>query len=248
MLMVRVRARPSRPKPISMPILRKKVAARRSRPASARGPSGQNLDLATRSPRPLQGRPEGSRQFPSTPSALPSRRARRWRSGRRRSRPPPPRRDCHNRPTRRCRRATAPSRTPSPTARNPPCAAASPAGLRKALEALHHGVEQHTKDPRALRVERGPEFLLRAAAFFRDRLQRQEHGAVGKVGPGDDLLDAVEDHRPRGVEQHLILVAVELAHSKATAGCQPAKRVGNPPRQARHVVEGQYMTIAGGDE
>src|SRR5215207_8354205 len=50
MLMVRVRARPSRPKPISMPILRRKVAALRSLPASARGPSGQVLDLAPRSP------------------------------------------------------------------------------------------------------------------------------------------------------------------------------------------------------
>jgi hypothetical protein len=37
MWIVRVRARPSRPKPISMPTLRRKVAARRSLPASARG-------------------------------------------------------------------------------------------------------------------------------------------------------------------------------------------------------------------
>jgi hypothetical protein len=48
--MVRVRARPSRPKLISMPIFRKKFAARRSRPAKARGFSGRVLDLATRSP------------------------------------------------------------------------------------------------------------------------------------------------------------------------------------------------------
>src|SRR5690606_6444684 len=50
MRMVRVRARPSRSKPMSMPILRRKVAARRNRPESARGLSGQVLDLATRSP------------------------------------------------------------------------------------------------------------------------------------------------------------------------------------------------------
>src|SRR6516165_3119513 len=50
MVRVRVRARPSRRKPTSMPILRRNVAARRSWPASARGPSGQVLDLATRSP------------------------------------------------------------------------------------------------------------------------------------------------------------------------------------------------------
>src|SRR5262245_60460398 len=49
MWIVRMRARPSRPKPISMPILRRKVAARRNRPARARGLSGQVLDLVTRS-------------------------------------------------------------------------------------------------------------------------------------------------------------------------------------------------------
>jgi hypothetical protein len=38
--MIRVRARPSLPQPISLTILRGKVAARRSRPASARAPSG----------------------------------------------------------------------------------------------------------------------------------------------------------------------------------------------------------------
>jgi hypothetical protein len=39
--MIRLRARASRPKPISTPILRKNVAARPSRPASALGLSGQ---------------------------------------------------------------------------------------------------------------------------------------------------------------------------------------------------------------
>ena len=42
-------------------------------------------------------------------------------------------------------------------------------------------------------------------------------------------------------------VSVELAHSEATTGSQPAERVGNPPRQARHVVEGQHMAVAGGE-
>ena len=64
MLMVRVRARPSRPKPISMPILRRKVAARRSRPANARGPSGQDLDLATRSPTTSARAPRRSEAVP----------------------------------------------------------------------------------------------------------------------------------------------------------------------------------------
>ena len=89
---------------------------------------------------------------------------------------------------------------------------------------------------------------LGPAALLRDRLQRQEHGAVGEVGPGHDVLDAVQDHRPGGVEQHLVLIGVELAHREAAAGREPAERVGNPRRQARHVVEGQHMAVAGGDE
>src|SRR5215471_19649982 len=49
MYIVRVRARPSFLNSISTPILRRKVAARRSRPDNARGLSGQVLELATRS-------------------------------------------------------------------------------------------------------------------------------------------------------------------------------------------------------
>ena len=50
MRMMRVRSWPSRSKDNSMPILRRKVSARRSRPESARGLSSQILDLAIRSP------------------------------------------------------------------------------------------------------------------------------------------------------------------------------------------------------
>src|SRR6516225_7097667 len=60
MLMMRVRARPSRP----IPILRRNGAARRSRPASARGPSGQVLDLATRSPTTSARAPRRSEAVP----------------------------------------------------------------------------------------------------------------------------------------------------------------------------------------
>jgi hypothetical protein len=64
MLMMRVRARPSLPKPISMPILRRTGAARRSLPANARGPSGQFLDLATRSPTTSARAPRRSEAVP----------------------------------------------------------------------------------------------------------------------------------------------------------------------------------------
>src|SRR5260370_4603609 len=50
MRMIRVLALPSRSNTISMPDLRRKVAARRSRPASALGLAGQVFELTARSP------------------------------------------------------------------------------------------------------------------------------------------------------------------------------------------------------
>ena len=47
---IRVRAWPSRSKSMVMPIFRRNVAARRRRPARARGVSGQDFDFETRSP------------------------------------------------------------------------------------------------------------------------------------------------------------------------------------------------------
>ena len=52
------------PKPISTPTFRKKVAARRSLPASARGLSGQALALAARSPTTSARAPRRSEAVP----------------------------------------------------------------------------------------------------------------------------------------------------------------------------------------
>ena len=78
--------------------------------------------------------------------------------------------------------------------------------------------------------------------------KRQKHGAIGEVGPRHDVLDAVQDHRPGRVEQHLVLIGVKLAHREAAARREPTERVGNPRRQARHVVESEHVAVGGGDE
>jgi hypothetical protein len=91
--------------------------------------------------------------------------------------------------------------------------------------------------PRAFDLEGGPEFGLGTAALLRDRLERQEHGAVGKIGPRHDVFDAIQDHPPGGVEQDLVLVGVELAHGETTASREPAERAGDPRWEARDVVE-----------
>ena len=71
-----------------------------------------------------QGRPEGPRQFPSTPSARAITARTAAAIGSASITPRPPRRGCRNRPTRTCPQARARFRRPSPTGRSPPCAAA----------------------------------------------------------------------------------------------------------------------------
>ena len=73
MRIIRVRARPSRSKLISMPILRRKVAARRSRPDSARGLWGQSLDFAIRAPAASWSSSRRSAAVPIHSVASPSR-------------------------------------------------------------------------------------------------------------------------------------------------------------------------------
>ncbi len=58
--MVRVRARPSRSNEMSTPTLRRKVAARRSRPESARAVAGQVLARRTVSPTSSERAPRRS--------------------------------------------------------------------------------------------------------------------------------------------------------------------------------------------
>jgi hypothetical protein len=102
--------------------------------------------------------------------------------------------------------------------------------FRQAPQPLDHGVEQRTQDAWSHCLERGPEFGFGPASFLGDRLRPQEHSAVGQIGPRYDILDTIQDYRPSGVKQHLVLVGVKLAHGKAAAGSKTTQRVGNPRR------------------
>ena len=68
-----------------------------------------------------------------------------------------------------------------------------------------------------------------SALRFGDRVERQQDGAVGQIGPGDDVLDAVENDRPGGRKQHLVLVGVELPDCEGAA----ARRAGRGYPTAR---------------
>jgi hypothetical protein len=61
--------------------------------------------------------------------------------------------------------------------------------LRQQRQALGHRIEQHAKDARAFGFKRGPEFLF-GAALVGYRVEREKYGAIGKIGPCDDILDS----------------------------------------------------------
>ena len=136
-LMIRFPARPSRLKPISIPMARKGVCARRNRPASARGFWGQPL--------PLLETPSLARSAPvrSRSAALPTQVLRSAMISRTRAATGSAStafataalRLAHRR-ARRCRRTRARSHKPSPKWRSPPCAAFD-RGARGAAPAGH---------------------------------------------------------------------------------------------------------------
>ena len=98
-----------------------------------------------------------------------------------------------------------------------------------ALQAMHRRIEERAQNLRPRELELPPERLLRTALRFGDRVKRQQDGAVGEIGPGDDILDAVENDRPGGRKQHLVLIGVELADREGAA----ARRAGRAYPTAR---------------
>src|SRR6516165_1674680 len=108
---------------------------------------------------------------------------------------------------------------------------------------MRGGVEQRPQKARARDLKVTPKLLLGASAMAGDGWQDQEKGAIGEVGPTNDVLDAIEKKRPRGLKQYLVCVGVELSQPKARAGGEPAKRIGQRMGQTRQIVEGKHMRI-----
>jgi hypothetical protein len=75
-------------------------------------------------------------------------------------------------------------------------------------------------------LETRPEFGLRAPVCVSDWRQGQDYCSICKVQPADYVLDAVKEHGTRGFKQHFGVIAMELAHREAAAGCEATERVG----------------------
>src|SRR5262249_62380635 len=91
------------------------------------------------------------------------------------------------------------------------------------IQPMRRGVEQRSQDARPRDLKVTPKLLLGASAMAGNGWQGQEKGAIGEVGPTNDVLDAIEKNRPRGLKQYLVCVGVELSQPKARAGGEPAR-------------------------
>jgi len=83
---------------------------------------------------------------------------------------------------------------------------------------------------------------------FSNRCEHQQDGAVGKIGAGDNILDAVENDGSGGRKQNFVLIGEQPTCRKGTATRQPAESIRQPGRQAAEIVEGQDVAVAGRDE
>src|SRR5262249_52043033 len=98
---------------------------------------------------------------------------------------------------------------------------------------MRHGIEQSPEDARSRDLKLAPKLGLWSPLGVTDRRKRQEDSAICEIGPADYILNAVEQDRARGLEQHLLVIGVELAHREAATAGEATKRIGDPSRQAR---------------
>src|SRR5262249_40136416 len=92
-------------------------------------------------------------------------------------------------------------------------------------QTVRGGVEQRSQDARSRDLELTPELPLHPSPTIGEGWQCQEKGAIGEVGPSDNIVNAIEKNRARRLKQHPACVGVELARREAGAGGEPAKRV-----------------------
>jgi hypothetical protein len=68
------------------------------------------------------------------------------------------------------------------------------------------GVEQRSQDARSRELELTPKLPLHPSPTVGDGWQCQAKGAIGEVGPADDIVNAIEKNQARRLKQHLVCV------------------------------------------
>jgi hypothetical protein len=65
---------------------------------------------------------------------------------------------------------------------------------RHVAQTVRGGVEQRSQDARSCDLELTPELPLHPSPTIGDGWQCQEKGAIGEVGPADDIVNAIHRH------------------------------------------------------
>ena len=78
--------------------------------------------------------------------------------------------------------------------------------MRQHVQSARGRIEERAENARSCELELSPQRMLRPALSFGNRGKRQQDSTVGKIGPGDDILDPVEDDGSGGCEQDFVLI------------------------------------------
>jgi hypothetical protein len=114
---------------------------------------------------------------------------------------------------------------------------------REGPQTMRRRIEQSAEDVRARDFEFAPKLGLRSPLCLIDWWQRKEKRAVGQIRPADHVLDAVEENRPRGLKQNLLVIRIEPPHGQAAATREPTERIREPKGHAGEIVERKDMSI-----
>jgi hypothetical protein len=108
-------------------------------------------------------------------------------------------------------------------------------------------IKQGAQDCRPRNFELPPKFGLGTPLLLSSRPHRQKNCAVAQIRPANDVFDPVQADRARRLKQHLFIISIELTDRETTTARKPAEGVGEPRGQARQIIEGKQMAIAGGN-
>ena len=120
--------------------------------------------------------------------------------------------------------------------------------LVAAAQRASDSIEDCTKDQGCPPVGLAPVLRLGSPLRLRNRLEHNLDHASREISARSQIGNAIQHDRAGALEDDLFGVAVMLARAEAGAGRERAQGVRQPMRDLRHVVEGEDMAVAGGDD
>ena len=97
--------------------------------------------------------------------------------------------------------------------------------FRPASQRSRNRGNQCTEDEREVPLVGEVQVLFFPACRLFDPRQVQYYGSIGQVGAFRKMIDSIENHRPRDVENHFIRIRIEFACGRTASCCQPTKSI-----------------------